>query len=689
MSLAPPPPSNPKPSPPPALAKIPRLDDSPTSGPPEIGSGPGRKFPTTLVLIGVGAAVLAGAVGLYAFTSRSAGNRPDLLLHTVKNEDLDLTVVERGNLESADNRDIICKVKAGSKGTYAATIKWVIDDGTLVRKAQPIMILDSSSLEDNYRAQKIQVDKVQADWVKAEQDYKITLSTNESAIETARTAITLAELDLEKYVGLPKGTLSNRKREEARALLTELEMDLESFLQRHKAQFPDASGEFHQSLNDLVGQIELAKADVEMSADRLAYSKRMELKGYLSPAQVQADESRLAGAKETLKKLETNKSLLRTFQAQRSVKDFSGKVQEAWRAYDRAVSEAIAKEVQAEATRRTSRSVYLQEEEKLKEIEEQIQECKITAPQDGMVVYYIPESSRWSQSERGLIQQGASVQEGQKMMRIPDLNKMQVATRVHEAMVSRIRGDDRRSTGVHESVQAALMLNLSPLNALLSQHDELVERQRAEYLANEYYESARGMPASVRVDAFPERPLKGHVRTVATVASATDWMASDVKVYSTIVAIDEPLPGLKPGMSAEVTIHVNSTLEDVLAIPVQAVVGGAESGRTRKVYVMTATGPEEREIQIGLSNEKMAEVKSGLQAGDQVVVNPKVLVGNSAKTREDMSEPGTKGKGFKGKGFGKGGGPEGGAPGGAPPGGGAPGGGNGGGFGKGAPPAKQ
>src|SRR5262245_63259091 len=96
------------------------------------------------------------------------------------------------------------------------------------------------------------------------------------------------------------------------------------------------------------------------------------------------------------------------------------------------------------------------------------------------------------------------------MMRIPDLNKMQVATRVHEAMVSRIRGDDRRSTGVHESVQAALMLNLSPLNALLSQHDELVERQRAEYLANEYYESARGMPASVRVDALPGRPLTGH-----------------------------------------------------------------------------------------------------------------------------------------------------------------------------------
>ena len=107
--------------------------------------------------------------------------------------------------------------------------------------------------------------------------------------------------------------------------------------------------------------------------------------------------------------------------------------------------------------------------------------------------------------------------------------------------------------------------------------------------------------------------------------------------------------------------------------------GGAESGRTRKVFVMTPSGPEEREIQIGLSNEKMAEVKSGLQAGDQIVVNPKVLVGNTAKTREDMPEAGS--KGGMGKGKGKGGPP---ADGGAPPG--SPG---GGGVGKGGPPAKQ
>lgn len=604
---------------------------------------------------------------LYYFTSKSKTDRPDLLLHTVKLENLDLTVVERGTLESAFNHDVICHVKQGSKGNYASTIKWVIDDGTLVKKGQLIMALDSSSLEDSYRAQRIQVDTVQANWIKAEQDYKIQVSQNETDIAKAKTDIALAEIDLEKWVGLPKGTLGSLKREQARALLLELENSLVAFLVKHKNEFPPDEGEYRKILSDWLGQIELAEADVEMWKDHLAYSQRMHLKGYLSPSQVQADESRLAGAGETLKKVKSEKQLHENFTGQAEVRKRSAAVQEAWRSLDRVVAQATAKEVQAEATRKTARSVYLQEEDKLRDIEEQLQECKLHAPQDGMVVYYIPESSRWSQTERGLIQQGASVQEGQKMMRIPDLKRMQVTTRVHEAMVTRIRGDDRRSTGLHESVKATLCLNASPLNGLLSLQEEPLEMQKEAYQANEYYEAARGMPASVRVDASPGTPLKGHVRTVATVASSSDFMTSDVKVYQTIVAIDDDPTGLKPGMSAEVTIHVDNTLENVLTVPVQAVIGGAESGRTRKVFVMTTNGPEEREIQIGLSNEKMAEVKSGLQASDQVVVNPKAIVGNSAKTREDMPAPGTKGPDGKAKGKEVGTPPSGGGAGKAPP----------------------
>jgi HlyD family secretion protein len=95
-----------------------------------------------------------------------------------------------------------------------------------------------------------------------------------------------------------------------------------------------------------------------------------------------------------------------------------------------------------------------------------------------------------------------------------------------------------------------------------------------------------GQRASVRVDAMSNRLLRGHVKTVGTVASQMDWNSSDVKLYQTMISIDEPGRGLKPGMSAEVTIFTDNQLEDILAIPVQAILGAAEMGPYRRCYVL-------------------------------------------------------------------------------------------------------
>src|SRR5947209_6466322 len=49
---------------------------------------------------------------------------------TVVRQKLLVTIVERGSLESAENNDIVVRIKAGTKGsTNASIIKWVVDDG--------------------------------------------------------------------------------------------------------------------------------------------------------------------------------------------------------------------------------------------------------------------------------------------------------------------------------------------------------------------------------------------------------------------------------------------------------------------------------------------------------------------------------------------------------------------------------
>ena len=84
-------------------------------------------------------------------------------------------------------------------------------------------------------------------------------------------------------------------------------------------------------------------------------------------------------------------------------------------------------------------------------------------------------------------------------------------------------------------------------------------------------------------------------------------------------------------------------------------------GGTRLVYVQTPNGPERREVTIGLSNDRMAEVVSGLNEGDEVVVNATVLLTPEEKAKfAPQSGGGAKGKG---KGKGKDGKPGGGKPG--------------------------
>jgi hypothetical protein len=140
-----------------------------------------------------------------------------------------------------------------------------------------------------------------------------------------------------------------------------------------------------------------------------------------------------------------------------------------------------------------------------------------------------------------------------------------------------------------------------------------------------------GQPATIRVDAFPTKRLKGHTKTVATVASQPDWMSADVKLYQTYVSIDEQYPGLRPDMSAEVTVLTDMHREHVLAVPLQAVIGSVDMGNKRKCFVMTEKGPKERMVTLGLSNDKMVEVTEGLEEGEEVILNPRLLMSDKEK----------------------------------------------------------
>jgi HlyD family secretion protein len=243
-------------------------------------------------------------------------------------------------------------------------------------------------------------------------------------------------------------------------------------------------------------------------------------------------------------------------------------------------------------------------------------------------------------------------------MRIPNLHKMQVNARIHEAMVSKLKPEVIKNE--LKFLKLSMMSSVSPWDQLSNAavYPELREQLRDSGDYDRYFD---GHLAYIRVHAHAAHQLTGRVKSVANVSSQAEYFSSDVKVYTTLVSIDEESMdwlesigvAIKPGMSAEVTILADDSPQEVLTIPIQSVVGAVGMAGKRKVFVVNTDGePEERDIEVGRSNEKMVEVLKGLVEGDRVVLNPQpLLVGERAKLKQ-APVSGKRGRGEFGGGFG-------------------------------------
>jgi hypothetical protein len=143
--------------------------------------------------------------------------------------------------------------------------------------------------------------------------------------------------------------------------------------------------------------------------------------------------------------------------------------------------------------------------------------------------------------------------------------------------------------------------------AEISVHETEVDKVRA------------GQPATIVMDAFPDKVLQGEVLEVAPLPdSQRGWMNPDLKVYKTLVKIEGTHDFLKSRMSCKVQILVEQ-LEDVIIVPIQVV--SNRSGK-KVCYVMTSQNYQERVVRTGLFNDTFVEIIEGLEAGEDVMLNP-------------------------------------------------------------------
>lgn len=121
-----------------------------------------------------------------------------------------------------------------------------------------------------------------------------------------------------------------------------------------------------------------------------------------------------------------------------------------------------------------------------------------------------------------------------------------------------------------------------------------------------------GMPVYFTTLGAAERRWNSTVRQILP----TPEIVNEVVLFTVLVDIANPDGRLMKDMTAQV-FFVLGRSEDAIIVPLSAVTQGRDG--TATVSVMGERGPEERNVELGLTNRMNAEIVSGLEAGERVV----------------------------------------------------------------------
>jgi len=136
----------------------------------------------------------------------------------------------------------------------------------------------------------------------------------------------------------------------------------------------------------------------------------------------------------------------------------------------------------------------------------------------------------------------------------------------------------------------------------------------------------------VRVDAFAGETFRGEIYAIEP--------AVDEQTRSVLLRARVPNPGvrLKPGMFARVVL-VLETRENALIVPEQALV---PIGKDRFVYRLAGGKAALTKIELGLRRPGEVEVRSGLSAGDAIVVDGQLRLRDGAPVTVLTEKPASK-----------------------------------------------
>jgi len=321
----------------------------------------------------------------------SSGNYDHLVTETIQRGTFEVTVTERGTVDSLRNAILTSKVEGST------TIISIVPEGTTVQEGDLVCELDSSVLADKETQQQIKVTQAKAALEQAREEVEIQKTQNESDKAAADLQLLLANIDLRKF----------------------------------------KEGDYRQQEFELDSQVQVNVENLSRAKEYLSFLERLVKKGYRMQSDLDAERIAFNKAKNDRKVAEDKLLVLKDFTKLRTESELEANVKEFKLQIARTESRAKAAMAQKLADLEAKSLTNEVEGRLLARLQTQIENCKLYAPQSGQVVYANTRDGR--SSDQVLIEVGATVRERQAIINLPDLDAMKVNARIHESRISMIR----------------------------------------------------------------------------------------------------------------------------------------------------------------------------------------------------------------------------------------------------------
>jgi len=343
---------------------------------------------------------IAGVVILIVFililTSLFGGGKQGKAAATAKaiKGPLRISIIENGTIQPKEKIIVKNEVEGNT------SIIYIIDEGTIVKKGDLLVELDSSNLTTQKMNEETQLQNADAGFISARENLAVVENQAKSDVDKAQLAFEFAKQDLEKY----------------------------------------KNGEYPNQEMQAKSKITLAEEEHKRAQEKYEWSKKLFNEKYLSQMELDADELAEKQKELNLKLAKNELDLLSKFTYTRQIKQLESDMSQAEMALERVTRKAKADVVQAEASLKAKEAELKQARDKLDKTIRQLEKTKIYSPADGQALYA-------TSTERGPrfgsmtepLSAGSSVRERQELIHLPTTAGFIAEVSIYESSLDKVR----------------------------------------------------------------------------------------------------------------------------------------------------------------------------------------------------------------------------------------------------------